>query len=150
MVVGAVGAAIVLAAGWQLGVALDPGTAAPTATAPLAPGASGSAVASPSAGAGAGASASVSGNFAGSSVSTRYGSVQVQIVVVSGKITDVVALHLTDQGGRSVQLSNQAAPILRSEVLKAQSAKVNGVSGATYTSVAYLASLQAAIDKAGI
>ena len=71
-------------------------------------------------------------------------------MVVSGKITDVVALHLTDQGGRSVQLSNQAAPILRSEVLKAQSAKVNGVSGATYTSVAYLASLQAAIDKAGI
>ena len=154
MVVGAVGAAIVLAAGWQLGVALDPGTATPTATAPLTPGASGLSAASPSAGAGAGAgasaSASVSGNFAGSSVSTRYGSVQVQIVVVSGKITDVVALHLTDQGGRSVQLSNQAAPILRSEVLKAQSAKVNGVSGATYTSVAYLASLQAAIDKAGI
>ena len=152
MVVGAVGAAIVLAAGWQLGVALDPGTAAPTATAPLTPGALGSAAASPSAGAGAGAGASVSvsGNFAGSSVSTRYGSVQVQIVVVSSKITDVVALHLTDQGGRSVQLSNQAAPILRSEVLKAQSAKVNGVSGATYTSVAYLASLQAAIDKAGI
>ena len=150
MVVGAVGAAIVLAAGWQLGVALDPGTATPTATAPLTPGASGPSAASPSAGAGASASASVSGNFAGSSVSTRYGSVQVQIVVVSGKITDVVALHLTDQGGRSVQLSNQAAPILRSEVLKAQSAKVNGVSGATYTSVAYLASLQAAIDKAGI
>jgi uncharacterized protein with FMN-binding domain len=148
MVIGAVGAAIVVAAGWQLGVALDPGAATPTATAPLTPGASGLAAASPSAGAGAGAA--VSGTFAGSSVSTRYGTVQVRIVVVSGKITDVVPVHLTDQGGRSVQLSNQAAPILRSEVIKAQSAKVNGVSGATYTSVAYLASVQAAIDKAGI
>jgi uncharacterized protein with FMN-binding domain len=49
-----------------------------------------------------------------------------------------------------VQLSNRAAPILRAEVLKAQSAKVASVSGATYTTDAYLRSVQAAIDKAGI
>lgn len=145
MVLGAVGAAIVLAGGWQLGVILDPGKATPAATAPLTPGASGSASAAPAAG-----GSSVSGTFAGSTVSTRYGNVQVQLVVVSGKITDVVALHLTDQGGRSVQLSNQAAPILRSEVIAAQSAKVNSVSGATYTTDAYLISVQAAIDKAHI
>jgi uncharacterized protein with FMN-binding domain len=76
--------------------------------------------------------------------------VQVKIVVAAGKITDIVPLALTNQGGRSVQISNHAAPILRAEVLKAQSAKVSTVSGATYTSDAYLLSLQSAIDKAGI
>jgi uncharacterized protein with FMN-binding domain len=94
--------------------------------------------------------ANVSGTFVGSSVSTRYGNVQVKIVVSAGKITDVVPLALTNQGGRSVQLSNKAAPILRAEVLKTQSAKVTSVSGATYTTDAYLSSLQSAIDKAGI
>ena len=68
----------------------------------------------------------------------------------AGKITDVKALKLTDQGGRSVQISNYAAPILRSEVLSAQSAKVSNVSGATYTTEGYLSSLQSAIDKAGL
>jgi uncharacterized protein with FMN-binding domain len=76
--------------------------------------------------------------------------VQVEIVVSAGKITDVKALQLTDQGGRSVQISNYAAPILRSEVLKAQSAKVQNVSGATYTTDGYLSSVQSAIDKAGL
>ena len=70
--------------------------------------------------------------------------------MAGGKITDVVALQLTDRGGRSVQISNQAAPILRSEVLATQSAKVNGVSGATYTTDGYLSSVQSAIDKAGL
>jgi len=84
------------------------------------------------------------------SKNTRYGSVQVKIVVAGGKISDVVTMHLTDQGGRSVQLSNHAAPILRAEVLKAQSAKVSSVSGATYTTDAYLLSLQSALDQAGL
>jgi len=83
-------------------------------------------------------------------VSTQYGSVQVQVVVANGKITDVKALHLTDDGGRSVQISNSAAPILRSEVLSSQSARVSTVGGATYTSDAYLSSLQSALDQAGI
>jgi uncharacterized protein with FMN-binding domain len=112
-------------------------------TANPAPTASGSGSAS-------GAGGSVSGSFTGASESTRYGSVQVKLVVASGKITDVVAVHLTDQGGRSVQLSNKAAPILRSEVLKSQSAKVSNVSGATYTSKAYLLSVQSAIDASGL
>jgi uncharacterized protein with FMN-binding domain len=93
---------------------------------------------------------SPSGSFAGASESTRYGQVQVEIIVRSGRITDVRALHLTDQGGRSVAISARAAPILRSEALKAQSAKIDAVSGATYTSEGYLTSLQAAIDKAGL
>jgi uncharacterized protein with FMN-binding domain len=98
----------------------------------------------------AAAPTAASGSFTGSSVDTQFGSVQVQVVVTAGKITDVKALHLTNDGGRSVQISNYAAPILRSEVIKSQSAKVSSVGGATYTSDAYLTSLQSALDQAGI
>lgn len=96
------------------------------------------------------APAPASGTFAGSVEGTRFGDVQVQITVANGSITDVSALHLTDADGRSVQISNRAAPVLREEVLSAQSASVQMVSGATYTSEAYLASLQSAIDQAGL
>jgi uncharacterized protein with FMN-binding domain len=97
-----------------------------------------------------GSAAAASGTFTGSSVGTRFGDVQVQIAVANGSITDVIALHLTDADGRSVQISNRAAPVLRQEVLSAQSADVQMVSGATYTSEAYLTSLQSAIDQAGL
>ncbi len=89
------------------------------------------------------------GTYAGSSVNTQFGSVQVQVTISGGAITDVTPLHLTDQGGRSVQISNYAAPILHDEVLQAQSSRVSNVSGATYTTDAYLSSLQSALDKAG-
>jgi len=83
----------------------------------------------------------------GDSVQTPYGNVQVSITFSGGKITDVQALQLTNQGDRSTQISNYAAPILRSEVLSAQSANVASVSGATYTTQGYLGSVQSAIDK---
>ncbi|MBO9704642.1 MAG: FMN-binding protein [Arthrobacter sp.] len=92
--------------------------------------------------------AKASGTFTGSVISTRYGNVQVQVVLAQGTITDVIALQLTDQDGRSQQISSMAAPILRQEVLAAQSASVDSVSGATYTSEGYLQSLQAALDQA--
>jgi uncharacterized protein with FMN-binding domain len=82
-------------------------------------------------------------------VGTRFGNVQVQVTVAGGTITDLTALQLTDSDGRSVQISNRAAPILRQEVLASQSANVANVSGATYTSQAYLSSLQSALDQAG-
>lgn len=94
--------------------------------------------------------ASADGTYTGDDVNTRFGSVQVEITVSSGQITDVTALQLTDADGRSRQISNRAAPILQSEVIAAQSSNVNNVSGATYTSDAYLQSLQSAIDKAGL
>jgi uncharacterized protein with FMN-binding domain len=75
---------------------------------------------------------------------------QVEIVVSEGKITDVKTLRETNQGGRSVQISNYAVPILRKEVLAAQSANVDSVGGATYTSDGYLSSLQSGLDKAGL
>ncbi|QDW31091.1 FMN-binding protein [Arthrobacter sp. KBS0702] len=95
-----------------------------------------------------GTSSNAAGTFAGEVVQTRFGSVQVQISVTGGKITDVTALQLTDEDRRSVQISNRAAPLLRAEVLKAQSANVQTISGATVTSSAYLTSLQAALDAA--
>ena len=96
------------------------------------------------------AATTANGSFTGSSIDTQFGSVQVEVVVANGKIIDVKALHLTDDGGRSVQISNYAAPILRTEVIKSQSARVSTVGGATYTSDAYLTSAQAALDQAGI
>ncbi|MBF4604032.1 FMN-binding protein [Curtobacterium sp. VKM Ac-2884] len=93
---------------------------------------------------------SASGTFAGDTTQTRYGPVQVQITVANGKITDVTALQLTNSDGRSVQISQQAAPILRQEALQAQSAQIQSVSGATFTSEGYTTSLQSAIDKAGL
>lgn len=89
------------------------------------------------------------GTWTGSAVSTRWGDVQVQVTISGGAITDVVALQLTDKDNKSVQISNRAAPILREEVLAAQSTDVSNVSGATYTTNAYLQSLQSALDQAG-
>ena len=94
-------------------------------------------------------SSSTDGTYTGSTVSTRFGDVQVQVTISGGAITDVTPLHLTNHDGRSVMISNQAAPILRDEVLQAQSASVYMVGGATYTSQAYLQSLQSALDQAG-
>ena len=91
-----------------------------------------------------------SGTYKGNTVQTRFGPVQVQITVANGKITDVTALQLTNTDGKSIQISNRAAPLLRSKVLAAQSANVQTVSGATITSDAYLTSLQAAIDAANL
>ena len=82
-------------------------------------------------------------------VQTRWGPVQVQLTVVSGKITAVSVLQYPT-GGRSDQINAQALPILVSETMKAQSAKIDMVSGATYTSNGYLQSLQSALDQAGI
>ena len=88
------------------------------------------------------------GTYTGATEQTQFGDVQVKVTVSGGKITDVSALHLTDREFRSVQISNQAAPILRQEVLSAQTANVDFVSGATYTSDGYLSSVQSALDQA--
>ncbi|WP_395245887.1 FMN-binding protein [Agromyces sp. MMS24-K17] len=99
--------------------------------------------------AGATAADAADGTYTGAAVSTRFGDVQVQVTIAGGAIADVTALQLTDHDGRSVSISNRAAPLLRDEVLQAQSTNVSMISGATYTSAAYLQSLQAALDEAG-
>lgn len=90
-----------------------------------------------------------SGTVSGSLISTRYGPVQVQVTVSNGKVTAITAVQLPS-GGRSGMISQYAAPILTQEALAAQSASIDLVSGATYTSLAYEKSLQAALDSAGI
>jgi uncharacterized protein with FMN-binding domain len=85
----------------------------------------------------------------GPEVDTRFGPVQVEVTVQDGQVTDVTALQLPS-GGRSGRISSAAEPILREEALQAQSANIDTVSGATYTSLAYEQSLQAALDSAGI
>jgi len=118
-------------------------TAPAAAPAPAAPAPAAPAPAAPA------PAARPTGTFTGSTVQTRFGPVQVSVTIANGTITEVTALQLTNDGGRSVAISAQAAPILRSEVLSAQSAKVSNVSGATYTSKGYTTSLQAALDTAG-
>ncbi len=90
-----------------------------------------------------------SGTYDGSVVDTRYGSVQVEITVNGGKVVTVTALQLPG-GGRSGMISSYVGPILSGEALTAQSAQIDVVSGATYTSDGYAQSLQAALDQAGI
>ena len=85
----------------------------------------------------------------GTVISTPYGQVQVQITVDNGKITDVQAVKLPTHGD-SGQISDYVKPILASEALQAQSARIDIVSGATYTSTGYAKSLQSALDQIGI
>ncbi|MCT9623090.1 FMN-binding protein [Curtobacterium sp. C2H10] len=141
---GVVSSIAVLVIGWQLGG--QPAVTAPAQQSTT----SGAGTTGSSTGTGTTGGSSATGTFAGDTTQTRYGPVQVQITVANGTITDVTALQLTNSDGRSVQISQQAAPILRQEALQAQSAQVQSVSGATFTSEGYTTSLQSAIDKAGL
>jgi uncharacterized protein with FMN-binding domain len=91
------------------------------------------------------AKAAPSGTFTGSDASTQYGDVQVQISVANGKITDANDIVQPEDS-----IGSNAVSQLNSEVLQAQSASIQAVSGATYTSQGYISSLQNAVDKAGL
>jgi uncharacterized protein with FMN-binding domain len=95
-------------------------------------------------------SASVNGTFSGNSFQNRFGPVQVQITVVNGKITAAKALQYPNGDFRSAEISKQAIPYLIQETLQAQSANIQGVGGASYTSYGWYQSLQSAIAKAGL
>lgn len=84
----------------------------------------------------------------GSVFTNRYGPVQVAVVVDGSQITDVKALQLPSDRARSRDISDQAAPLLHDEVIQAQSAQIDTIGGATYTSDSYARSLQSALDKA--
>jgi uncharacterized protein with FMN-binding domain len=89
-----------------------------------------------------------SGTFTGPAVDVSYGLVQVQVTITGGRLTDVKAVQLPSDRSRSRSISSRAAPILRGEALAAQSANIDGVSGATYTSQGYAQSLQGALAAA--
>lgn len=88
------------------------------------------------------------GTYTGTSSQTRYGPVQVQLTVAGGRIIDVRAIDYPDGNGRDRQINGAAIPRLVSETLQSQSAQIQMVSGATYTSDGYRSSLQSAIDQA--
>jgi uncharacterized protein with FMN-binding domain len=87
------------------------------------------------------------GTWNGTSEANDYGNVELSIVVSGGKITNVNVLDYPQAQSRSVQISQSALPKLKQEALKAQSANINTVSGASETSESYRQSLQAAIDR---
>ena len=95
------------------------------------------------------ASKRVSGTATGDAVPTQYGDAQVRVTVRRGKIVRVEALQLQGNDPRSLAISSSAEPILQQEVLSGQTAGVDAVSGATFTSASYLQSLQSALDKLG-
>ncbi len=88
------------------------------------------------------------GTVTGDVVSTRFGDVQVQVTISGGQVTEVTALSLPSRDGHSRRISQAAEPILREEALTAQTASIDLLSGATYTSEAYAESLQSALDQA--
>jgi uncharacterized protein with FMN-binding domain len=87
------------------------------------------------------------GTFTGPSVYVNYGNVQVKITVVNGHITDAVAVKAPS--GKNDRYTNMAVPILKQQTLKAQSANIQGASGASYTSYGWFKSLQGALADAG-
>jgi uncharacterized protein with FMN-binding domain len=94
------------------------------------------------------APAAINGTFTGPSVFVNYGNVQVKITVVNGRITDAVAVQAPS--GRNDRYTNMAVPILKQQTLKAQSANIQGASGASYTSYGWYTSLQGALAQAGL
>lgn len=86
--------------------------------------------------------------YNGDLVNTKYGPVQVQLQFTNGAISEVAVVAYPNGDDKSVRTNARALPTLRTEVLTAQTAHVDTVSGATYTSDAYTRSLQSAIDQA--
>jgi len=94
------------------------------------------------------ATKAVSGTFTGDVINVRYGNVQVKITVENGKITDAQAVQAPS--GRNDRWTQMAVPILRQQTLQAQSAQINGASGASFTSYGWYTSLVSALAKAGM
>lgn len=87
------------------------------------------------------------GTFTGQAAKMQYGTVQVQITAENGKIVAAKALQAPDDNPTSTSINKMAIPKLNQEAIAAGSAKIDAVSGATYTSSAYKESLQSALDK---
>lgn len=98
-------------------------------------------------GAGAGAGAGDARTVTGDVAQTQYGPVQVSLTVSGGKITAAQAVKTPNSGPQSEQIAKDSIPKLNQQAVTA--AKVDTVSGATYTSEGYAKSLQSALDKAG-
>ncbi|MFE2043958.1 FMN-binding protein [Streptomyces sp. NPDC059477] len=116
----------------------DPGAAAGGARPPAAAGQSAQGGARPTGGA----------TVTGTAARTPYGPVQVRITVSGGRITGAETVQ-APSGGQSTQVTANAVPKLNQAAVAAGSARIDAVSGATYTSAGYKESLQSALDRAG-
>lgn len=121
--------------------------AASTATAPtttqVAPSTSSGSSSAPSA-----STASSTKTVTGAVAANQYGNVQLKVTIKGGKITKIEAVQIPNNDPKSTEINASAEPILRQSALSAQSASIDTVSGATYTSNSYKVALQSALDKA--
>ncbi len=120
----------------------SPPATSPSTTAPATPGSTAAPTAAPTT-----APAAAVRSATGASEQYGYGQLQVRVVETGGRITAVDTVSLQTAESYSQQLAVQVIPMLRSEVLKAQSTKIYAITGATYTSEAYATSVQSALDK---
>jgi uncharacterized protein with FMN-binding domain len=143
------GSAAILAIGWNASLGL---TNAATSSGPVAASTSGAAGSAPSPKTTSTPSSTpapvpagpADGTYTGQAVGYQYGTIQVAVVISGGQITDVQNIIAQATHGR-----DQAFPMLLSEVLQAQSARISNLSGATYTTQAYEQAVQSALDTAG-
>jgi len=129
------------AGGASSGAAAAPATTAPAA-AGAAPATTGAAPAA--------AAPAAPKTYTGSNVSTQFGPVRVRITVANGAVTAAKAISYPSGNGHSNQINAYAIPTLNQEAVAAGSAKIDMVSGATYSSNGYIKSLQSALDQAGL
>jgi uncharacterized protein with FMN-binding domain len=139
------------------GSAPDPSTApstgsstGPSTGSSTAPAANPSAPVTPANPTAPAAGAGEDGTYTGVAAPTRYGPVQVEIDVTSGHIDDIRVIQYPATDRKDTEINDRAIPVLIAAALAAQSADVDTVSGATYTSDGYRESLQSAIDQAGL
>lgn len=88
------------------------------------------------------------GIYTGNAADAFYGNIQVQATIQNGQITNVQFLQYPNDRSRSIEINQQADPMLAKEAIQTQSANVDIVSGATDSSQAFIQSLQSALDKA--
>lgn len=96
-----------------------------------------------------GDASAVTRTVTGDAADTRYGPVQVKVTLAGSRITAVEAVRYPSEDRRDREINSYALPVLNQEAIAAQSADIDVVSGATYTSDGYARSLQSALDKAG-
>jgi uncharacterized protein with FMN-binding domain len=123
-------------------------SASPTAGASASTGTT-SAGASATSGTSSSSASSSAKTYTGDEAQTIYGPVQVKITVKNGKVAVAEAIEYPNNDPRDAQINSYAIPALNSEAVAASSARIDTVSGATYTSQGYASSLQSALDKAG-
>jgi uncharacterized protein with FMN-binding domain len=90
------------------------------------------------------------GTFTGDAIDTQYGPVQLAVTIEKGRLTAVKVLQVPRESGRDEEIAAYAVPRLTQEAMGAQSAHIDAVSGASYTSEGYIQSLQSALDQAGV